>query len=235
MNTFKHFEDVKQFMNLFSQTVNTDPTMPSLKTLELRIELIREEITELSEALYNDDLVEIADALTDILYVVYGAYATFGTEPEMNIIQPQPAFSGYPVRVPTATESFQILSVLKNSLSDLEKQFSAFQIPNDAIVDSASYYLDNILNAVYKFSNKINLDINSCFEEVHNSNMSKALNSVDEAKQSIELRIKEGRAGDYADADIVQNGNFTLIKRKVDGKVLKGLHYFDPNLQQFIK
>lgn len=73
-----NFDKVKQFMEVFGQDVLDRPTMPSSELAKLRLELIREECEELTVATNAMDMVEIADALTDILYVVYGAGHAFG-------------------------------------------------------------------------------------------------------------------------------------------------------------
>lgn len=73
-----NFDKVKQFMQVFGQDVLDKPTMPSSELAKLRLELIREECEELTVATNAMDMVEIADALTDILYVVYGAGHAFG-------------------------------------------------------------------------------------------------------------------------------------------------------------
>ena len=71
-------EKVKQFMTVFNQTVLSKPEFPSEATRELRIKLIEEEVCELIEADAYKDIVEVADALTDILYVVYGMAHAYG-------------------------------------------------------------------------------------------------------------------------------------------------------------
>ena len=73
-----NFEDVKTFMETFSQMVRTKPQFPDDKTMELRFDLIREELNELELAMKTKNLKEIADALTDILYVTYGAGYAYG-------------------------------------------------------------------------------------------------------------------------------------------------------------
>ena len=75
-----NFEMVAEFMTAFDQEVKTSVQMPGKQTEELRIELIREELEELKEAIANSDAVEVADALTDLLYVVYGAGHAFGMD-----------------------------------------------------------------------------------------------------------------------------------------------------------
>ena len=73
-----NFEDVKIFMETFGQMVKTKPQFPDQKTAQLRLDLIKEELNELEDAINKKDLKEIADALTDILYVTYGAGYAYG-------------------------------------------------------------------------------------------------------------------------------------------------------------
>jgi len=75
-----NFNDVKNFMNIYGQEVKTKPSFPSEKIVQLRYDLIEEELDELSVAIRNKDIVEVADALTDLLYVVYGAGHSFGID-----------------------------------------------------------------------------------------------------------------------------------------------------------
>jgi predicted HAD superfamily Cof-like phosphohydrolase len=73
-----NFEDVKKFMETFGQKVRTKPQFPDEKTMQLRYDLIKEELNELETAMKTKNLKEIADALTDILYVTYGAGYAYG-------------------------------------------------------------------------------------------------------------------------------------------------------------
>ena len=73
-----NFEDVKTFMETFGQIVKTKPQFPDEKTMQLRYDLIKEELDELEHAMKTKNLKEVADALTDILYVTYGAGHAFG-------------------------------------------------------------------------------------------------------------------------------------------------------------
>ena len=73
-----NFEDVKKFMKIFGQRVITKPEFPDEKTMNLRFDLIQEELNELKQAMNTKNLKEIADALTDILYVTYGAGCAYG-------------------------------------------------------------------------------------------------------------------------------------------------------------
>ena len=75
-----NFTDVKTFMETFGQIVRTKPQFPDEKTMQLRYDLIREELNELEQAMKTRNLKEIADALTDILYVTYGAGFAYGID-----------------------------------------------------------------------------------------------------------------------------------------------------------
>jgi len=73
-----NFDKVGTFMKTFGQEVKTKPSLSSDKINKLRIDLIKEELEELTAAMQKKDLLEVADALTDILYVTYGAGHAFG-------------------------------------------------------------------------------------------------------------------------------------------------------------
>ena len=73
-----NFESVKVFMRTFGQEIKDKPSFPSAKITQLRHSLIKEELNELKEAIDKNNLKEVADALTDILYVTYGAGHAFG-------------------------------------------------------------------------------------------------------------------------------------------------------------
>ena len=78
-----NFSKVGIFMKTFGQDVKNKPSFSTDKINKLRIDLIKEELDELTEAMKNKDLLEVADALTDILYVTYGAGHAFGIDLEV--------------------------------------------------------------------------------------------------------------------------------------------------------
>ena len=73
-----NFSKVGVFMKTFGQEVKDKPSFSTDKINKLRLDLIKEELSELTEAMNSKDLLEVADALTDILYVTYGAGHAFG-------------------------------------------------------------------------------------------------------------------------------------------------------------
>ena len=75
-----NFNKVGIFMKTFGQEVKTEPSFSTDKINKLRIDLIEEELEELTAAMNKKDLLDVADALTDILYVTYGAGHAFGID-----------------------------------------------------------------------------------------------------------------------------------------------------------
>ena len=73
-----NFESVRKFMETFGQEIKKKASFPNSKIISLRYDLIREELEELRDAIDKKDIKEVADALTDILYVTYGAGHAFG-------------------------------------------------------------------------------------------------------------------------------------------------------------
>ena len=75
-----NFQSVKKFMQTFGQEVKNKAEFPKEKIVQLRYDLIKEELDELNQAINDRDMKEVADALTDILYVTYGAGHAFGID-----------------------------------------------------------------------------------------------------------------------------------------------------------
>ena len=75
-----NFKSVKKFMETFGQEIKEKASFPDEKITSLRYDLIEEELSELKEAMDKKDIKEVADVLTDILYVTYGAGHAFGID-----------------------------------------------------------------------------------------------------------------------------------------------------------
>lgn len=223
-----HFENVKEFMTIFGQEVLTTPTLPTSKIGLLRYDLIEEEADELAEAMVQDDIVEIADALADILYVVYGAYAAMGLTPNTILTDTGPWIDLRPLRLPNITEAIEMNCALQDELKSMMNSYKSGNL------DGIGRALDGILSCVYQFSEECGIDIYECFGEVHGSNLSKTCLTQEEAEESIDVRLNEEGKEDYRGAKIVKVGIYYVIKRSADSKVLKGIMYYEPNLADIL-
>lgn len=229
MTQLTHFESVCEFMELMGQEVLTTETLPTSKLGILRHNLIAEEVDELADALANDDYVEIADALADILYVGFGAYAAFGIDPlEFRYARPAEQVERQ-AQLLTIGQANKINNTFNKATTDL-----MFGMCNDniSIIHGS---LQDIIETAYSAAWQSGIDIFKCFKEVHASNMSKACLTLSDAERSLRLRLEDpATAAKYKDVEPVQVGERFVLQRKTDGKCLKGMHYFEPNLSQFL-
>lgn len=223
----KQYMDVKKFMGVAGQDVNNVPTHISYKIANFRLTLIREEMfgpNELVESMQRDDRVGVLDGICDVLYVVYGALATYGIAPA-EIGRVNTRFT----QLPTAGRTHYLIRSLKSVFEKYERD-----IFNDDLYEIGKS-AESMIALVFTIADEFNLGIENAFNEVHSSNMSKFCFTEYEASHAIEQRISEGKT-DYIDAEVVQlNEEYFGIKRKSDGKILKPLTFFEPNLSQFVK
>lgn len=234
------YNSVVEFMKTFSQKVYTEKRIPTFKEYKLRIDLITEEISELKVAIKNDDLVEIVDALADILYVVYGAFATFGISINESLSNSD-SDEYYEARhggatLPDILSAFQALSQMEVAIGEISYD-TLFKQPSSMtekqFFGNICHSLNTIVYKVYRLAMLMNVPLIACFNEVHGSNMSKVLRTEEDAHASIALRILEGKA-DYDGAYVIENTGKFLIKRASDNKVLKGADYYEPDLQKYL-
>ena len=181
------YAQVKEFMQAFGQATPEEfaPLNPTTKAL--RLSLIREELQELQD---SDSIVDEADALTDLKYVIHGTAIAIGYELE-DIIPTDYAPIGWELSLS------DIIWLLTNSVDRLEV---AFDEDNYELAMSALVYMIADIN---RYAVDSYIPIALCMDEVHASNMSK---------------LGEDGKPIYRD----------------DGKVLKGLNYFPPNLRTII-
>lgn len=233
MNTLNQLNLVKEFMKVAGQEVNSEPTFQSTKVSNFRTALIDEEIygkDELVESVNIDHLVGEIDGLSDILYVVYGAIATFGIS-----IDEYPLFS--------RTEgtgkllyAHEAHSLLRNINSAFEQYKRGVEV-GDIITMRRG--LTGIILEVNRFAEASNFDLLGAFDEVHASNMSKFCSSEYDAIESIAMRIaaNDKNSKHYIGAKVhsvtVNGKEYYVITRAIDGKVLKGNNYFEADLAKF--
>jgi predicted HAD superfamily Cof-like phosphohydrolase len=163
----KKLLDVMDFHRVYKQPILDEPGFPNEDRQKLRINLIEEEIAELRTAITDNDIVEIADALVDILYVVHGCALEFGLQHSLDaqycssIFEPDNSFFD------------QSDKGLENRLNN------ALYILKDAVsnkwLDGVRSMLKEIIKTVYCVADKYDIEhlLDVCHDEIHRSNLSK--------------------------------------------------------------
>lgn len=233
MNTQDQLKLVKEFMKVADQKVNSEPTYQSTKVSNFRTSLIDEEIfgrNELVDSVNDDNLVGMVDGLADILYVVYGALATYGISIDEYHLFDRTNGTGSLLHTHVAHS-------LVNNISGAFEQHKRGVEIGDIITISRG--LAGIIAEVNRFAEASNFDLIGAFNEVHASNMSKFCTSMEDALSSIESRIaaNDKNSEFYVGAGVrvvpVDGKDYFVITRKSDGKVLKGKDYFEADLAKF--
>lgn len=230
-STKKQYEQVKEFMQVCNQAVNTELTYPTTKVGNLRIALIEEEIKELKELGFEkDDPTEVLDALCDILYVGLGAMLTFGIS-TADMVLTNETYVNKLLPMHIALQSHR-------RMKDANEQMTRGL--TYGTWEAIGGGLDNLLYEAYTVAVKCGFDIEGAFNEVHESNMSKFCTSREEAQQhcfSVSMSPSD-KAELYKNVEfeeVTVNGKtLFIIKSLRNGKVLKGPSFFEPDLTKFI-
>jgi predicted HAD superfamily Cof-like phosphohydrolase len=230
--TTNQFESVVEFMSVAGQEVNTSWKNPTTKVGNFRLRLIDEEMNgknELFDSVDTDNLEGILDGICDVLYVAYGAYATFGLESiEHEVYSHLQSVKSQAMTISSAYDT-------RRHVQDGYNQTERGLVQGDR--RTIQIGLNNIVLSVIGIAHAHNFDLIGAFNEVHQSNMSKFCKTRTEADESIKARVIEGK-NDYIGAttsEVTHNGNtFYIINRAGDGKVLKGMGFFEPDLSKFI-
>ena len=233
MNTQEQLKLVVEFMKVAGQEVNSEPTFQSTKVSDFRTSLIDEEINgsnELVDSVQKDDLVGIVDGMADILYVVYGALATFGISiDEYKLFKREENHA-----------SILYKHIARGFIRNIHSAFDQYQrgVDNGDII-TIRRGLTGIILEVNRFAEAANYDLIGAFSEVHASNMSKFCKTAQDAQDSIAMRIEANDKNSkyYVGAGVrvvhVDGKDYYAIVRKEDGKVLKGKDYFEADLAKF--
>ncbi len=162
MTTVKYNEpnalnDVAEFHDTFDAPILEKPTIPSKDRCELRVSLLQEELNELKEAIANDDLIEIADALADIQYVLSGAVLEFGLASKFKTLFDEVQRSNMSKACATreeaeATQSaYESKDGTKSVIAQKEGKFLVYREGDNKVLKSVNYSpadLKGIINAV---------------------------------------------------------------------------------------
>lgn len=159
-------DKVREFHTAFSHPIGTEEKFPPEKLRQLRINLIKEEVTEFFDAHKDEDMIEMADALADIAYVVCGAQIVYGSI--------EPTYSKEYVFKNKMDPMIKSSAVHKKAYSMLSKAYGDYKLAetNDNYV-MVKHALEHLLDTVIKISELYYIPLDKVFLEVHLSNMSK--------------------------------------------------------------
>lgn len=230
-NTKEQFDAVVEFMTVAGQEVNTTFVEPTTKVGNFRLSLIKEEMSganELFDSISKDNLKGILDGICDVLYVAYGALATFGIE--------SPTYDVPRQRTGSSTLlTISVASTMSKYINDCYEKTARGLLMGDMRTIQSG--LNSLIYNTIDLATLHNFDLDGAFKEVHASNMAKFCTSAHDCATSIAKR-REEKPEDYTGAEgheVQVNGtSYFVIRRAGDGKVLKGLNFFEPDLQKFI-
>lgn len=229
------YECIKNFSKAFGvkeYTIFSKEVLDDTDNLKLRLDLIEEEIKELYQAIKTKDLIEIRDAIADILYVVIGMAVSLA----IDIICKYQEFikknafeiKEYDVLFSIIYDKYN-LEVLKNS-EYVNNQYLALQNSLKILKESThqkngDLMINNICHLLfitYSIGKCYAIDVNSDFDIVHKSNMSKICSSEDEAKRTIEKYKNDKK---YPETYYIKNDYGYVVRNKSNNKVLKNINY----------
>lgn len=264
--TISNYQATLDFIKIFDMfTVLPEPYSGNMleqyrDTAKLRYNLIHEEVTELKDAIKERDFIEVIDALTDILYVVYGAGATFGIDLETGFkrylkenglftddLSDHEWVSHFNLVSSTPVINFTI----KSNFFDDETLFKHI----DTIVNSIDITLatlksilfdsvgtENLEKAlhfinycVYSIGSTLEINLDKSFDIVHRSNMSKVCDNEEIANQTVEWYKQNETRYDSpkAFASASYPGKY-LVRNANTGKALKSIHYTPADFREML-
>ena len=245
MTAKTNFECVCEFNETFDfpvYSVESQPLINQLKVSQYRFDLIHEEgVEEFGKALLENDYVEMLDAVADHLYVLYGACHTFNINSDFYI---RTMYSKLPLNSqdsPTKLifELFNPQVTIKelHRLNIFYEQMLHQAMIVDKDIMKTQIILMNMIINTYKIGFHLTSDLDGAFLNVHQSNMSKLCNSIEEAEatvKSYEEKFKTGNSPYDSPYYYELKPNLYVIKNKSTGKALKSINYTQASPYEFL-
>lgn len=207
---------VLEFHQTFEATIATEPTLPSSKDEDLRINLINEESFEFRRD--GHEVVGAVDALGDLVYVAFGAAITYGFYFD--------SFLTEDVKVPIAGTP-QIPAERQRLVALIAQRAAAFEVAaREKNLDAVKIALNNLLHMAYRASVAYGVRLDSIVAEIHRSNMTKLW-----SKDDVDQMTNEEKET----LEVIKNvGDKFLVTRKSDKKVAKPRSYSPASLQPLV-
>lgn len=239
MSSHTPYQQVREFHLTSGHPVNTEPQFNIFddeKLINLRKNLIREELDEFRDACVKNHFVEMMDALADTLYVIYGAYLVFGVNFDSEYENQKDKLI---VNTSDQLTSVNICNSEPGWITNTNDEFARIYASFENAINKRDFKLMtdelfNLTKSVYIASHHLNINIIDVFTEVHRSNMTKFCINVEQAERSVEKCRLEGRytSPSYRRCEPVPE--YFVIYDSETGKILKSCDFEEPKLQQFI-
>lgn len=231
-----HFQCVGEFHEVFDYPVRTeeydDVFEEDPKLLRSRVAFLREERDEFVEAYRTNDVVEMADALCDLLYFAYGTGQCLGLildySPDNDMsVTPDDLDTNVPKDIAqTETDVIGIkLEMINVYIDSIEEQMTGSNMRQ------IRHFLELLIDKTYELGYALHFDMDAMFREVHRSNMTKVCTTREDAEESVR-RYKE--AGTYAKPVVRTKGDYFLVYDEELNKILKYYKWEEPQLAQFM-
>ena len=219
-----HYSLVKEFHSVFGHPIRDTEYINCFnedrKLIDFRLELIKEEQREFIEAHNSRNIIEMADALCDLLYVAYGAALCLGINLEEATQQPEEKY------IPNLLEVYE--TQIKANIRNINLVINNLQYANSINMFSSNLRL--LLMNVYDFGSFLGFNLDSMFREVHRSNMSKVCSNIDDAIESVRIYKQDAR---YSNPTYRIQDTYYVVYDADTSKILKNYKWRTPNLAQF--
>jgi predicted HAD superfamily Cof-like phosphohydrolase len=218
-------------------TQDTNPLETQVKSCHYRCDLIKEEgVVEFGQALNDNNLVEMLDAVCDNLYVLYGACYTFDINPDKNLLNSNSEETNITKLIKTNYNLTKTITELYESNCEFEKKLREEMLEKKNIVGVESILIQLIVNT-YNIGFQLTDKLDEAFLNVHESNMSKLCKSIEEAEATVkdyQEKYNNGTSSYDTPYYYELKPGLYVVKNKSTGKALKSINYTPADLKQFL-
>jgi len=247
------YKQIREFHKAFGLVLRDKPDINVFKDAELcklRYDLIKEEIGELNDAINTKNFIEIIDALSDIMYVVYGCGASFGFDLYnsflimIDYINYSNKLDHYDIVKITHKKNNMYMKVYSNVFNNEEDCFQMKlylksmvkllqELKKTIFLTENLLETENILNKillnVFLMGIHLEIDLNKSYNIVHSSNMTKLCKNKKEAKITVKWYLDNEKRYDSPSYRKSDNGKDWIVYNKSSGKILKSINYIPAN------
>lgn len=235
INRMNHFQCVAEFHNTYGHPIeNKELINFDEERVFFRISLMKEELKKLMDARDNNNLIEMADALCDLLYVTYGTAHSLGIDiikvlSELKLSIETPDDLAVKVNRNIIQENPDMIHNGICDVSNMLEQFILESKRNNFGVMKT--FLAFLIYSIYSYGHKIGFNMDRMFREVHSSNMTKVCSNIEDVEETIKRYKEEGR---YDEPSFRVKNNYYVIYDAKTSKILKNYKWVKPDIEQYM-